>query len=420
MSGKSQKKPARNKLSLQECFINELQANRSEFPTSSKNFLKEKPDLEEGFSFPGQSFLRKFRKDQKIPVAVLGASGLVGQVFIQLLSDHPFFELVLATATSENEGKKIGDLDLIQKISGLATTEVPQTIKNMPIRKTSLNTIKESGARIIFCALPAGEARTLETKLRQAGFFIFTNASAHRMDRDVPILIPEVSFSQLPLLLIQKKKYGGFIAAGSNCCVAGLSLALKPLMDFGLKRVRVTTFQSISGAGRKGLPALDISGNLIPFIDQEEEKIIRETPKILGFLQQSSIIPQSFEVHPACVRVPILQGHLLDVEIDFQRVPTLNDVQEALGQQQGLVRLRLPSAPQRALILRFEPDRPQPASDLWAGHPQRARGMAVSLGRVRQLNNTVRFFLLTNNLIRGAAGNCLLAAELALALGYLT
>lgn len=368
----------------------------------------------------------KFSRHLRIKAAVLGASGLVGQYFVRLLTDHPFFEPTLLTSSDRNAGKEFRKLALPNLFpecgQGFSEKPFPDSILSLQLKPTHpdlIKLIRDLGVEVVFSALPSGVAGPIEAGLREEGLALFTNSSSHRMDEDVPILIPEVNADHLILAKKQKEKYGGFIVAGSNCCVAGLVLSLKPLLSWGIKKVRVTTFQSISGAGRAGLSAYDITNNLIPFINNEEEKISTETTKILGFLLGENIIRSTFEVSASCVRVPVRQGHLLEVEVEFQMVPAVEDIIRVLSGFKSLESFNLPTAPQEPIILRPEPDRPQPAFDLWAGQPERARGMAVSVGRLRLNNNSLRFFVLINNLIRGAAGNCLLAAELAYRLGYL-
>jgi len=370
----------------------------------------------------------KSSRHLRMKAAVLGATGLVGQHFVRLLTDHPFFEPTLLTSSDRNAGKEFRQLalpNLFPSECGQAFSEKPLpdsilSLQLQPTRPETINeVIKEAGVRVIFSALPSGVAGPIETGLREEGLALFTNSSSHRMDEDIPILIPEVNADHLILAKKQKEKYRGFIVAGSNCCVAGLVLSLKPLLSWGIKKVRVTTFQSISGAGRSGLSAYDLTDNLIPFINNEEEKISTETTKILGFILGENIVRSTFEVSASCVRVPVRQGHLLEVEVEFQMVPTVEDVIRAFSGFKSPESFNLPTAPQEPIILRPEPDRPQPAFDLWAGQPESARGMAVSVGRLRLNDNSLRFFALTNNLIRGAAGNCLLAAELAYRLGYL-
>lgn len=355
------------------------------------------------------------RASKKIKVAVLGASGLVGQHFVRMLGDHPFFEVGALTSSEQNAGKKYGEVSIWE-----VGRDIPEEVAELSLKGNSLRTVLEAGADVIFCALPARVAGPVENELRNSGLAIFTNSSAHRMDEDVPVIIPEVNHDHIQLVRRQRQTSAGFIIAGSNCCVSGLALSLKPLLPWEIRNVRVTTFQSISGAGRGGLSGLDISGNLIPYIKEEEEKIARETPKILGNLSEGRILRASFQVRASSVRVPVREGHLLDVAVELSNQPELEEVISAFRSFRGLRQnFFLPTAPEKPIILRKEPDRPQPCLDLWAGLPERARGMAVSVGRIRLEKNFLRFFVLVHNLIRGAAGNCVLNAELALSCGVL-
>ncbi len=380
--------------------------------------LKNNPDSNSGE--------KSSRPEQKLKAAILGASGLVGQHFVRLLTDHPFFEPALITSSDKNAGKKFKELAWPEIFSPAGqyplATGLSEKIENMIFQKTDSSLakkFKDEGIRLVFSALPGSLALEIEANLRNQGLAVFTNASAHRLAEDVPVIIPEVNPEHLNLINTQKEKFGGFIVAGSNCCVAGLALSLKPLLTWGIKKVRVTTFQSISGAGFSGLRSLEIMNNIIPYIKDEEEKIARETIKILGFLYNHQIIKNSFSITASCVRVPVKYGHLLDVEVTFQNVPELEELTQQMASFPGLTDPLLPSAPRQPLIIFEDRDRPQPAFDLWAGWPRTARGMAVCLGRLRVIDSSFRYFALSNNLIRGAAGNCLLTAELAFRLGYL-
>lgn len=359
-------------------------------------------------------------KRNKIKVAVLGASGFVGSHLVRLLHEHPFFELVALFASESSEGKKPTLSFLPDYETNYLNDESQSRSFPLKLEKFNLSRLMETGVEVVFSALPSNIAASIEHELREKGMAIFTNASAHRQDEDVPVVIPEVNPEHLEIIKIQKNKYGGFIVASSNCCVAGLVLSLKPLLAWGIKRITITTFQSISGAARDSLAAADILNNLFPFIPEEEEKISRETLKILGHFLNDQIIPLNFSLSAFCVRVPISLGHLLAVEVEFKTIPEIEEIEKTFTHCLALHRFDLPTSPSWPIIVRPEPDRPQPALDVWAGQPSRARGMAISLGRIRCQNNSVRYFLLVNNLIRGGAGNCLLTAELAYKLGYLS
>lgn len=358
-------------------------------------------------------------KKNKIKVALLGASGSVGRQFVRLLADHPFFDLVIVTSSEDKVGKKLKEFSFPFSNPNTPDYFLPEAIQNLTLEKLDLTKLQDAKVSLIFSALPSEIAGPIEGELRKRGFPVFSNSSCYRLEKDVPIIIPEVNPDHFQIIKTQLKKYGGFIVTSSNCCVAGLVLGLKPLARWEIKRVSVTTFQSISGARREMLPAADIIGNLIPYIKDEEEKINHETAKILGRCLNDRIVPTNLVINASCVRVPTLYGHLLSVEVEFKTSPDLDDILNIFNQNSVFHHLSLPTAPLSPIIFRRESDRPQPAYDVWAGKPGRAKGMAVTVGRLRLHERYLRFFLLVNNLVRGAAGNCLLTAELAYKSGYL-
>lgn len=353
--------------------------------------------------------------NKRIPAGVLGCTGLVGQHFVRLLDGHPWFRIKILAASKKSAGKSYEEA-----CRWTAGGEMPPAVRDMTLVETSADLLITSGCRVFFSALPAGIAGPLEAALRAAGCFIFTNASARRMDADVPILIPEINPDHASLLGDQIKRHGGFIAAGSNCTTAGLVLGLKPLDPLDPVSCTVTTFQSLSGAGRTGPAALDISGNVLPFIGGEEDKMRRETQKILGRIRGGRIVDREISVRPTCCRVPVRVGHLLSIEVETAGRADADEVRALFGgfrpppQAAGL-----PTAPEKPVIVRVEEDRPQPLLDAGAGRPERARGMATTVGRIRTDSRRISFLLLVNNLVRGAAGNVLLAAELTRKEGFL-
>lgn len=345
----------------------------------------------------------------KIPCAILGCTGLVGQYFVRLLYNHPIFEIKLVTASERSEGKKLGDF-----LKWSAHEIFPKELMEKEIRPTSENEILSSNVKVVFSALPSNTAGPIEENLRRKGLFVFSNSSAHRMDSVVPILIPEVNSEHIFLAQVQKERFGGFIVTNSNCTTSGLALTLKPLLNFGIKKVFMSSYQSISGAGRSKLPSIDILGNVIPFIKDEEEKVERETGKILGRLKEETIENLEIEMFVNCCRVPTKIGHLESVVVELQKDFTLNEIVEELENFRGEPQnLNLPTLPEKPLIVRFEEDRPQPEIDSDAGFPERAKGMAVSIGRIRKKKRFLSFFLLVNNLVRGSAGGSILNAEFA-------
>ncbi len=351
----------------------------------------------------------------KIPVALLGCTGLVGQFFIKLLEDHPIFEINLLTASERSAKRRFAET-----AKWMLPTEIPEKVKNMEVEFTSEGIVASHGVKIVFSSLPSSIAARIERNLRERGLFIFSNSSANRMDEIVPILIPEINPDHLKLAASQKKKYGGFIITNSNCTTSGLVLALKPLLDLGIKKIFMSSYQSISGAGRRGLPSMDILGNAIPFIRDEEEKVEQETRKILGSLRENAVENREIDMFVNCCRVPTKMGHLESVVVELQNDFTLEEILERFESFKGEPQnLNLPTAPERPLIVKLEEDRPQPEIDSDAGFPGRAKGMAVSIGRLRKKRRFLSFFLVVNNLIRGAAGGTILSAEFACYKGIL-
>jgi aspartate-semialdehyde dehydrogenase len=337
---------------------------------------------------------------KKIKIAILGCTGLVGQQFVRLLDDHPWFELSCMTASPRSVGKRYGET-----VADGQNAAIGEKTRSLVIRETTAAAIMQSGARIVFSALPSSISGQLELDLRKKGLFVFTNASSHRMDANVPLLIPEVNSLHLELAEGQLREFPGFIVTNSNCSVAGLAMVLKPLTAFTMQAVTVTTFQAISGAGQRGVAAWDILGNVIPHIADEEEKVRRETKKILGTLAGKQVRDHELEIYPSCSRVPVKNGHLQSV----------NEIAAALsGFSAEPQAMALPTAPRQPILVTQAADRPQPALDVDAGEPASARGMAVTVGRLRSRGTRCSFFLLVHNTVRGAAGGCVLNAELAL------
>lgn len=351
----------------------------------------------------------------KRKVAVLGATGVVGHQFVSMLTDHPLFELVILAASGKSAGKKYS-----QCVEHALSDSLPDAVRNMQVDPIDALALKKSGVEIAFSALPSGIAREAEAGLAKNGLAVFSNASAHRMRQSVPILIPEVNAEHLALARVQKDEYGGFIVTDSNCTVAGLVMTLKPLLGFGITDVTVTTYQSVSGAGYPGESALDLIGNLIPYIENEEEKVEAETKKILGRLVGTKIVLAEFDINATCVRVPVGYGHFESVVLQMREKPDIKQIINAFRRFKGAPqKLKLPTAPIEPIIVRDEENRPQPLLDVAAGRPARAAGMAVSVGRIARKGRKLRFALLSHNLIRGAAGTSILNAELALRRGYI-
>jgi aspartate-semialdehyde dehydrogenase len=343
----------------------------------------------------------------RIPVAVLGATGIVGQRFVSLLADHPWFEPAILVGRG-SVGKAYGD----------AVAWQPEGPVPLPReRVVGLEALRErDDVKVVFSALPGGEAGPVESALARSGRFVFTNARDHRLAADVPLLVPEVNPDHLEM--VRRQPGPGWIVANGNCSAIILTLAVAPLARaFGIEALHVTTLQGLSGAGHPGVSALDIVDNVVPFIPGEEEKLAAEPAKMLGELGPDGIAPAPFAVHATCTRVPVRDGHLESVHLRLARPVTLWQVEEALRSFAAPEGVRhLPSSPRSPLLLLGEPDRPQPRPDRMA-----SGGMAVSVGRLRLSadGRDLRLVALGHNAIRGAAGQSVLNAEQAHAAGLL-
>ena len=346
----------------------------------------------------------------KVPVAVLGATGTVGQKFVRLLADHPWFEISALAASDQSAGRPYGEV-----VRWREAAPLPERVAGMTISRAT----PPLAGRIAFSALDADVAQPIEQAFAKCGLWVVTNTRAHRMDADVPLMIPEINAGHVELVERQRTVRGwpGAILANPNCSTAGLVLALAPLQRaFGLEKVFVTTMQSVSGAGYPGVPSLDILGNVVPFIGGEEEKMERESRKILGALKNGTVEAAPFTVSAQCNRVATVEGHVEVVSAGLGRRVTAEEVIGALREFRGPEIVRgLPSSPAAPVEVDLRPDRPQPRLDL-----ERGRGMTVTVGRVRPCPLLdVRFVLLSHNTIRGAAGAAVQIAELLVAEGRL-
>jgi aspartate-semialdehyde dehydrogenase len=348
----------------------------------------------------------------KIKVGVLGATGAVGQRFAQLLANHPYFDLVVLAASGRSAGKGYREAT-----NWILPQPMPAHLGDMMVQAISLN----PDCELLFSALPTSSAREWEGQLAAAGYGLFSNAGAHRMDSDVPLLIPEVNPEHLDLLAHQQATRGwerGFVVTNPNCTAIPMTMALAPLQPrFGVEAVIVTSLQALSGAGYPGVPSLDAIDNVIPFVAESEEIKMNEEPnKMLGTANGRQVMAAGINISAHCNRVPVSDGHLVTVSLRFRAEPSLGDILETWQTWKPLPqRLNLPSAPQPPLVIRPEANRPQPRLDRDAG-----RGMATSIGRLRPCSVLdVRFVALAHNTIRGAAGGSVLNAELMYAQGRL-
>lgn len=349
----------------------------------------------------------------RIPVAVLGATGLVGQHYIARLAQHPWFELVALAASERHEG--IPYKEITWRLPG-AMPAVAAELTLRPCRPDALP------ADIVFSALPTAVARPVEASFARAGQAVFSNARAYRLDPTVPLLVADINPWHLGAVDQQRKVHGwsGSIVAKANCTTTILALALAPLLSIGIRRVLTVTYQSVSGAGYPGVPSLDILGNVVPFIADEEESVEREAGKLLGAWEEGpGFSPAPFPISAHCARVPTTRGHLESVSIELARNVDPEQIIAAWERFVPETNGRgLPSAPARTLLYLRDDGRPQPALDWQAGD-----GMTVSVGRLQPCSafgeSGYSFWVVGDNLGRGAAGGCLLNAELFVARRFL-
>jgi aspartate-semialdehyde dehydrogenase len=348
---------------------------------------------------------------KKLRVGILGATGMVGQRFIQLLENHPQFEITALAASDRSQGKEFREA-CTWRLAG----EMPESVRSMIVKAPE----PPLDCQLVFSSLPGDIARDAEGTFAASGYPVISNSSAYRMDPDVPLLIPEVNPDHLALLEAQQKNaesQSGFIVTNPNCSTIMLALALAPLhARFGVKSVIATTMQALSGAGYPGVPSLAISDNVLPFIEGEEEKIEQETLKILGKVTVTKIEDAQMNVSAQCHRVNVSDGHMAAVRVKLARSAEVGEVSETLASFKALPQeMQLHSAPEHPIIVREELDRPQPRLDRDAGN-----GMSVTVGRLMADNVLdYRFVTLSHNTIRGAAGAAILNAELLLANGKL-
>src|SRR6476646_6535951 len=344
------------------------------------------------------------KRKTKWPVAVLGATGAVGQMFVRMLADHPWFEITELAASERSAGKKY-----VEATRWLEGALPPQSVQNKRVIACDPGVVS---APIVFSALDAVVAGEVEMAFAKAGKFVLSNAKNFRMDPDVPLVIPEVNGDHLALIECQRKRRGwdGAIVTNANCSATVAAVALAPLhQKYGIKQLFLSTMQAVSGAGYPGVPSLDILGNVIPYIADEEPKLEREMLKLLGRLEDGAVVNGSFEVSAQTNRVAVEHGHTVCISASFHDHPTPAQALRALREWKGIESTHgLPSRPAQPLVVTDNADRPQPRRDVDAGN-----GMTVTVGRVRE--DTIldlRMVALGHNTIRGAAGGSVLNAEL--------
>jgi aspartate-semialdehyde dehydrogenase len=346
----------------------------------------------------------------KVPIGILGATGIVGQRFVQMLEHHPWFELAWLAASDRSEGRAYVDA-----VRWRLKTPIPERVARMTVSPAT----PAAAPNVVFAALDAAIAAELEPRFAEAGCCVISNSSALRMAPEVPLVIPEVNAGHVKLIESQRwrKKSGGFVVTNPNCSAIGLVLALAPLEQrFGLETVMAVTMQAVSGAGYPGVASLDILGNVIPYIAKEEEKMEEETLKLLGKLNGSQVLPGSFSMSAQCNRVAVEDGHTESVSVRLKQKANAEDIVRAWNSYTAEPqKLRLPSAPAQPVVYLDAVDRPQPRFDA-----ERGAGMTATVGRLRPCKVLEwKFTVLSHNTIRGAAGAALLNAELLKAQGYL-
>jgi aspartate-semialdehyde dehydrogenase len=344
------------------------------------------------------------KRAAKWPVAVLGATGAVGQMFVRLLANHPWFELADLAASEKSAGKKYGEV--VRWLEGEAPSRVVASRRVIACDPGVVS------APIVFSALDATVAGEIETAFARAGKFVLSNAKNFRMEPDVPLVIPEVNGDHLALIECQRRNRGwdGAIVTNANCSATVAAVALAPLHQrFRIRQLFLSTMQAVSGAGYPGVPSLDILGNVIPYISEEESKLEREMLKLLGTYADDEVSHATFKVSAHTNRVPVEHGHTICMTIGFETKPTPEQAVETMQAWEGLPSTAgLPSRPLRPLVVTDALDRPQPKRDVGAGN-----GMTVTVGRVRRdVVLDLRMVALGHNTVRGAAGGSVLNAEL--------
>ncbi len=345
---------------------------------------------------------------KRFKVGILGATGAVGQKFVEILENHPWFEISALAASERSAGKKYGEV-----VNWIGSSPIPPALFEQEV----LEARPGFDCDFVFSGLDASVAGDLERQFAEAGYPVISNARNYRMQENVPLLIPEVNPDHTALIEGQTWSNGGFIVTNPNCSTVGLVCALRPLVDaFGVELVQVTTMQALSGAGYPGVASLDALGNVVPFIGGEEEKMATEPKKLLGALKGGRVEPAEIRISAQCNRVPVLEGHLEAVSVKLKTPVEVEDVQDALRSfQSPIAGYNLPTAPDPFLHVFDDPRFPQPRR-----HAELGKGMTVSVGRLRRCEVLdFKFVALVHNTIRGAAGGAILNAELLIEQGYL-
>jgi len=347
--------------------------------------------------------------ERKIQVGILGGTGMVGQHFVKFLQNHPWFDLTWLGASDRSAGKKYREAAQWH-LGG----DTPASVADIVVDECKPG----NAPQLVFSATDASVATEIEQAFAQAGHVVVSNSRNHRMDPDVPLLVPEINPDHLKLVPIQQRMRGwkGQIVTNPNCSTVVLTMGLAPLKPFGITKVIATTMQAISGAGYPGVPSMDITGNVIPFIGGEEEKMQRETQKILGEFQGDGVRDLAAKVSAHCNRVPVVDGHTVTISVELSAKPSEADLMQAFSAYTSVPQeRRLPSAPPMPVIYMLQANRPQPRKDV-----ERERGMAVFVGRLRSCPVLdFKFVAMGHNTVRGAAGAAVLNAELMVTEGLL-
>lgn len=339
----------------------------------------------------------------RIPVGVLGATGMVGQHFVKFLRNHPWFDLTWVGASDRSAGKKYSEATT-WRLEGA----MPEKVADLTVQACEPG---NGAPKLMFSAMDASVATEIERTFAEAGHVIVSNSRNHRMEADVPLLVPEINHDHLRILPKQREARGwkGGIVTNPNCSTIVMTLGLAPLKPFGIKRIVATTLQAISGAGYPGVASMDINANVIPYIGSEEPKMESETQKIMGDLVNGGFRPLEAKVSAHCNRVPVVDGHMVCISVELEKKPGVEAIRKAFDEYTSLPQERkLPSAPDRPVIYMEAADRPQPRRDV-----ERENGMAVFVGRLRECPVfDYKFIACGHNTIRGAAGAAVLNAEL--------
>jgi aspartate-semialdehyde dehydrogenase len=348
---------------------------------------------------------------KKIKVGILGATGMVGQRFIQLLENHPWFEISALAASERSAGKTYTE-SMVGRWK--LETPIPKDVAGMEVKECT----PDMDCRVIFSALDSSVAGPVEEKFARTGYVVSSNSKNHRMDDDVPLLIPEINGDHLEIISAQKKRIGsnGFIVTNPNCSTIGLVMGVAPLhKKYGITKIVVTTMQALSGAGYPGVASLDILDNVVPYIGGEEDKLETEPQKILGMIKNNRFVMADMLISASCNRVNVKDGHLETVSVEMKVKPSREELIATLRSYNPLTGLDLPFAPPQPIVVREEIDRPQPRFDREEG-----KGMACVVGRIRKCSILdYKFLVLSHNTIRGAAGAAILNAEYMKVKGYL-